>query len=560
MRKVGIRTFLGNFIYWEEGQWDVKVAQCSSAAFRFVAERTGEQLVIRVFSRFGEELIASLWITPRENSNKILRRDRFELSSSSYKELLKNSAILERNLQNLVSFVASFGNFMNLSEKNQAAEFVMEVSKREPNLYLLEAMWEHLKGHYREQELSTLIEQKLGRHNFTWFLDKPYLLRLCRSGYFGFPRKLVNIPYCMLNPTQEVESDLGPDHAGTAPRLLLYCYQEGAWNLADDCIVEDSENYSRGYFETLRKACSKCGAFYREEQLYVGVCETCLEIPRKKLVIYPYQTKAEEKLRFKAGGKKPPRLLKGPLYLGIELEYESKNLDKSVLEVVKLLDDHAILKHDGSLLNGFEIVTCPATRDVHSEKFELFFSRLSNPEDLFLEARASCGFHVHISKSPLSDLSIGKISAFMNNESNGEFLQGVAERASQYAKQEFYRGAVCFPWTFRKTLHTTERYNVLNLRNKNTLEFRMFAPPTTYQAFQKALDFVEALVEYCLPCNSENTLEKHLHHDQFINFILERHKFYPSLYKFLCGTFPEKFPKPRPIFISKEVKNVHSDL
>ena len=79
-----------------------------------------------------------------------------------------------------------------------------------------------------------------------------------------------------------------------------------------------------------------------------------------------------------------------PLYMGVELEVERRN--NCPYEIGEMTHNDfyngktgqfAIMKSDGSLSNGFEIVTAPATLNAHRENWDTFLngaqSSTSNP-------------------------------------------------------------------------------------------------------------------------------------------------------------------------------------
>jgi hypothetical protein len=82
----------------------------------------------------------------------------------------------------------------------------------------------------------------------------------------------------------------------------------------------------------------------------------------------------------------------------VSLEYETDNRNRAQLDVGKLMHGHALMKSDGSIRNGFEIVTCPATLDIHLDVFKKFYDNI--PKDL--KIAKNVGMHVHISRKPLS--------------------------------------------------------------------------------------------------------------------------------------------------------------
>ena len=58
----------------------------------------------------------------------------------------------------------------------------------------------------------------------------------------------------------------------------------------------------------------------------------------------------------------------------------------------------ALCKHDGSLENGFEIVTAPATLSVHKDRWAKFCEK-NYADSLSSWNTATCGMHVHVGQS-----------------------------------------------------------------------------------------------------------------------------------------------------------------
>jgi hypothetical protein len=222
-------------------------------------------------------------------------------------------------------------------------------------------------------------------------------------------------------------------------------------------------------------------------------------------------------LKFKATRVRP-----NTVYLGCELEYETTNRNKAQLGVGKLLHGHALMKSDGSIRNGFEIVTCPATLDIHLQIFKSFFDNL--PPDLKVEKNV--GMHVHISRKPLSQLTLGKLTEFLNRAENKQFIAHIAGRIdNNYARMDSGR-TVTYPIRNR---HGGDRYNALNLNNQNTVEVRLFATPMNYKEFASRIQFVQALVDYCSPAQSSESLKKQTHYEAFMHWLSQRRRMFPEL-------------------------------
>jgi hypothetical protein len=249
-----------------------------------------------------------------------------------------------------------------------------------------------------------------------------------------------------------------------------------------------------------------------------GECNTCVA---NKYKIHNYSTKVPQLLSFKNEYKNA----KNPVYFGCELEFETLDRDKAKIEVGKRISGYAIMKNDSSINNGFEVVTCPATFGIHMKAMEHLFTNLSNN----VYAQSNTGMHVHISKKPLSVLTIGKITEFLNRESNKDFIKSVAGRISSYAQIDPYK-TVTYPFV----MGAGHRYSAVNLNNSDTIEIRIFATPENFYQFAYRFEFCKALVDYCMPAGvSVKSLKDLTHFETFTNWVKQNRPFYPNLYKFV---------------------------
>ena len=287
--------------------------------------------------------------------------------------------------------------------------------------------------------------------------------------------------------------------------------------------IHESEIFYRG--RTYKRAtlvmqqCPECNTESPSEGFDEGICWECLQ---KRYKIHNYSTKVPTLLKFKAKKVQP-----NTIYLGIELEYETRDRDIARVKVGKALANHAIMKSDGSIRNGFEIVTCPATLEIHQEEFKKFFDNL--PGELY--AASNTGLHVHVSRTPLNQFTIGKMTEFVNRLDNKQFIAYIAGRIdNSYARQEPER-TVTYPFV----KGAGNRYNALNLQNSDTVEFRIFSTPTTWEQFSSRIEFCQALTDYCQPAQVGTSLKHLTHHSSFINWLRNKRKDYPELSNHLKG-------------------------
>ena len=302
-------------------------------------------------------------------------------------------------------------------------------------------------------------------------------------------------------------------HKSTDPINYGYLFNDrhDIW-LKPEQFYHDGNIYNRDEVDI--ETCTNCGNETVTELMINKVCHHCLDASFK---IHNYSTRVEQMLKFKATRVRP-----NTVYLGCELEYETNNRNRAQLGVGKLMHGHALMKSDGSIHNGFEIVTCPATLDIHLDIFKKFYDNM--PPDL--KVANNVGMHVHISRKPLTQLTIGKLTEFLNRLDNKDFIHHIAGRIdNSYARMDSDR-TVTF---LRKYSHGGNRYNALNLINEKTIEVRLFATPMNYKEFASRLQFVQALVDYCSPAQSNESLKKQTHYQAFMHWLSSRKRMFPEL-------------------------------
>lgn len=218
-----------------------------------------------------------------------------------------------------------------------------------------------------------------------------------------------------------------------------------------------------------------------------------------------------------------PRVL-----LGLELEMEISDSYCRDSRAGSLLEsighyqghDYALCEDDGSLDNGFEMVTSYTGLDVHAEQLKFF-------EKPFKGATShdsdNCGLHVHICKSDMSTLHGAKMILFINDQANKHLVKAIARReSSEYAKiknkkdaKEWMRDAVssdCKSVQLRSL--NRDRYEALNFKNSNTVEFRLFKGSLVYSTIMSCLEFTYATWFFCRDASTKN-----LTTDHFLKFI-----------------------------------------
>ncbi len=281
--------------------------------------------------------------------------------------------------------------------------------------------------------------------------------------------------------------------------------------------------------------CEDCGrlihnddAHYDEDSDY-AYCDSCFY--KRESSIHPY-------------GYKPEPLFygSGDLFMGVELEIDgageySENA-KKLLDIANHTEERIYCKHDGSLNEGFEIVSHPMSLDYHSHEMnwnEVFTAAVNM--DYASHNTSSCGLHVHCSRSAFGEEKetqeavIGRIVFFVEKHWN-ELV-----KFSRRKMQNLNRWAARYETISNTTQETYKkakdknmgRYVAVNLTNYATIEFRLFRGTLRYKTFIATLQLVEQI---CLLAKMLNDREmESLSWSDFVLNIDSEH--YPELIDYL---------------------------
>ena len=205
------------------------------------------------------------------------------------------------------------------------------------------------------------------------------------------------------------------------------------------------------------------------------------------------------------------------LYLGFEQEVEFRGHDrynrrsgaeKVLATMNNAPEDIVYLKEDGSLSNGFEIVTHPMTLDYAMN--HLKWGGITALKRMGFESwsASSCGLHIHMSRNAFADdKHLFKFVKFIY--SNRIDLVRFVGRESSYAKfglDNFVSSWVDYDTGIRqqnslmmmlKNKDTNnDRYCAVNIQNAHTVELRFFKPSLNVTTVQAALQFCKASFDY----------------------------------------------------------------
>ena len=247
------------------------------------------------------------------------------------------------------------------------------------------------------------------------------------------------------------------------------------------------------------------------------------------------------------------------LFFGLEIEVEAGHNLREASHYAHQLEalDLAYLKHDGSLNNGFEIVTHPMSHDFFKNEAQDLWLTL---EELRTNSQyrvkswdtKTCGLHIHISRTGFSGGA--HMHRFLNLVySNPDFYSTLAGRTSdQWAKftdiirKEYVldSNGDRIPWvggygyeikTIRQFKHkldrerNSDRYSAVNTLNRETLEMRIFRGSVNGDTIKSQLDLAHASVEYTRNLTVQDVTQGALTSDNFMWYIFQNESLYPEL-------------------------------
>lgn len=250
--------------------------------------------------------------------------------------------------------------------------------------------------------------------------------------------------------------------------------------------------------------CGSCDDRYWTEDMLRhngdSYCERCYrsiiaeELARGEGSILPYSHRPTPKFHQQAAerGHRPP-------YFGIELEVENVEDVVHREEMAEdISQDFMYCKDDGSLSNGFEIVTHPLSEgwiNKNRGKFRTILTKLK--ENGYKSYQTStCGIHIHISKSSFTTAHLYRFMKFFYD--NHALILVMSQRReallSRWAKLGTYTESQLQRMADKK-FRSSDRYTAVNL-TANTAEVRIFRGTLHDVSFFKNLEFLASLFRF----------------------------------------------------------------
>jgi hypothetical protein len=299
--------------------------------------------------------------------------------------------------------------------------------------------------------------------------------------------------------------------------LCLTCLEEDTV-ICDHCgdriwIDDNFGNDNRPLCQNCREnhyyECFQCGRIIHSDYAHYDenrdhdYCEECYE-DSDGGIIHNYSYKPD-----------PVFHGEGSRYFGVELEIDhgGENEDNAydIMEIANALDQNLYCKHDGSIDNGFEMVTHPMTLDYHRNAMPW--------EKVVAEAVGrgyrshqtdTCGLHIHVNRNCFGesveqqDSAIARVLYFVENHWV-ELLRFSRRTKSQLANWAARYGRRDSP---KEILNSAKdsyaRYRCVNLTNWATIEFRIFRGTLKYNTIIATLQLVNEICDVATRFSDED--------------------------------------------------------
>ena len=296
---------------------------------------------------------------------------------------------------------------------------------------------------------------------------------------------------------------------------------EIVWN--QDSEDDDHTFLCRSCYTDYYSRCECCGAIMHNDctnwRHDLPYCTDCFDECVQEIEEYNYKPE-------------PEFFGDGNLYMGVELEVDTGGKDDENARILKEIansgDEHIYIKSDGSLEDGFEIVSHPMTLKFHQEEMEW--------EEVLKEAvnmgyrshqTSTCGLHVHVNRNAFGDNQaeqeevIAKILFFIEKHWAEMFK---FSRRTEYNMNR-WSSRYGLEKTGKEILEKakgsyTSRYVAVNLKNYYTIEFRLFRGTLKYNTFIATLQMVQKICDVALSMSQEEL--ENLSWSEFVSNIKEK--------------------------------------
>ena len=284
-----------------------------------------------------------------------------------------------------------------------------------------------------------------------------------------------------------------------AKTVLCSCCGDRIWR--DDDAGSENQPLCQNCFDRYYERCSDCNelisrdnAMYRSDTPY---CQECYLALCDNDAIHDYYFKPTP--IFYGNGKR---------FFGVELEIDGAGEDSDnaaeILHIANAEQPLAYCKHDGSLDDGFEMVTHPMTLAYHQAEMPWAAILQKAVQMGYTSHQAgTCGLHVHVNRNAFGntesaqDAAIARVLFFFEKfwDELLKFSRRTQGQLNQWAARYGYKDQPQEILDHAKSGRHAGRYTAVNLTNADTVEFRMFRGTLKYNTLIATLELLDCIID-----------------------------------------------------------------
>lgn len=221
------------------------------------------------------------------------------------------------------------------------------------------------------------------------------------------------------------------------------------------------------------------------------------------------------------------------MYFGAELEVEDCDSYGGGPRIVQeILGDFAYCKHDGSLDDGFEIVTHPMTL-AYAQNLPLVVlsKRLKDTGHRSWDTD-TCGLHVHIDRRAFTgNKHTYAFSLLLMRNRALSFI--IAGRANNHYASFDEDNRKQIPLALKQRYRGMERYTAVNCNPHSTIEVRMFRGSLKPERILCAIEYLHAAIDYTRGVKTGLESSEYLTAPAFIQWARSKRDLYPNLINYI---------------------------
>ena len=288
----------------------------------------------------------------------------------------------------------------------------------------------------------------------------------------------------------------------------VICSRCGERVYRDDNAGDENTPLCQPCYDRHYTSCVRCGriihlddAYYEDDDEDDPLCYDCHTHARRNKMIEDYYYKPEP--LFHGDGSR---------YFGVELEVDGAGEDDaSAGQIMGIANgngaENLYCKHDGSLDDGFEMVTHPMTLEYHMK--EMPWARILQ-EAIHLgytsHQATTCGLHVHVNRDAFGDTEedqdavIARILFFFESFWTEllKFSRRTPRQLERWAARYGYKDQPKELLDHAKKGYHGGRYTSVNLTNADTIEFRIFRGTLKYNTLIATLQLLDRICDVAL--------------------------------------------------------------